>query len=425
MYFGVAGLKEKAAPILVLLGTLFLASCANYSNPSSSTPNTTGLKLRAFVTNPLRPTGFGSTPVIEVIDALNDRLSAPISLSTAQPGLMAVFPNKRFTLVYGGGSESNNSIAIINNAQEAVVGSALSLPRPSESMVVSSDNVTGYVAVPGASVNGQSQGVVEVLDLNTNTITATIPVPGAHFVAVSHNGNRVLVFGNPSGTFSGLAVITPGLIGTSQNPVFEFPADPAEFDHPVGGVFSSDDNTAYILNCGAECTGTAASVTALNMNSNAPGLSLSVDAATIGMLSGTTLYVAGTPPSTPCPSGTAGQTCGTLSVIDAASMTVSNQSPIFITDGYHNRMQMGANGQLFIGARTCSAGCLSIFDSNQSKVNFSSDTGDVTGIQPITTRNVVYVCENGELRIYDTTTDKLQANQVDIIGQAVDVKLVD
>jgi len=114
-----------------------------------------------------------------------------------------------------------------------------------------------------------------------------------------------------------------------------------------------------------------------------------------------------------------------LSVIDTASMTVSNQSPIFITDGYHNRMEMGANGQLFIGARTCSTGCLSIFDTNQSKVNFSSDTGDVTGIQPITTRNVVYVCENDELRIYDTTTDKLQANQIDIIGQAVDVKLVD
>jgi len=425
MRFGVPGLKEKAAPIFVLLGTLFLVSCANYSNPSSNNRNTTGLKLRAFVTNPLRPTGFGSTPVIEVIDALNDKLSGPISLSTAQPGTMAVFPNKRFTLVYGGGSGSNNSIAIINNAQEAVVGSALSLPGPSESMVVSPDNVTGYVAVPSASVNGRSQGVVEVLNLNTNTITATLPVPGARFVAVSHNGNRVLVFGNPIGTFSGLAVITPSLIGTSQNPVLEVPADPTEFDHPVGGVFSSDDNTAYILNCGAECTGTTAGVTALNMNTNMPGLPLAVDAATIGMLSGTTLYVAGTPPGTACPSGTAGQTCGTLSVIDTTSMTVSNQSPIFITDGYHNRMEMGANGQLFIGARTCSTGCLSIFDTNQSKVNFSSDTGDVTGIQPITTRNVVYVCENDELRIYDTTTDKLQANQIDIIGQAVDVKLVD
>src|SRR5207247_9403281 len=159
MRFGVPGLKEKAAPIFVLLGTLFLVSCANYSNPSSNNRNTTGLKLRAFVTNPLRPTGFGSTPVIEVIDALNDKLSGPISLSTAQPGLMAVFPNKRFTLVSDGGSGSNNSIAIINNAQEAVVGSAVSLPGARDSMAGSAEHVTEYVAVPRSSVNGCCHGV--------------------------------------------------------------------------------------------------------------------------------------------------------------------------------------------------------------------------------------------------------------------------
>jgi hypothetical protein len=38
---------------------------------------------------------------------------------------------------------------------------------------------------------------------------------------------------------------------------------------------------------------------------------------------------------------------------------------------------------------------------------------------------VVYVVQQGELRIYDTTTDKLQSVQIDILGQAVDVKLVD
>jgi hypothetical protein len=52
-------------------------------------------------------------------------------------------------------------------------------------------------------------------------------------------------------------------------------------------------------------------------------------------------------------------------------------------------------------------------------------TGDVTGIQPIATRSVVYVVQDGELQIYDTSTDKLQSTQVDIRGQAQDVKLVD
>ena len=53
------------------------------------------------------------------------------------------------------------------------------------------------------------------------------------------------------------------------------------------------------------------------------------------------------------------------------------------------------------------------------------NNGDVTGLQPITNRNVVYVVQKGELRIYDTTTDKLQTQQVDILGQAIDVELVD
>jgi hypothetical protein len=419
---GVSGLKANAARVFILLGSLVLVSCGSYSSPSS-TSNTTGAKLRAFITNPLSPGTVGTAPVVDVVDALKDKLAGAIGLSTFQPGLMVVFPNKRFTLVYSGGSNSgNNSITKIENATESVSGSALTLPGPAESIIVAPDNATGYAAVPTAKVNGQDQGVVEVLNLTSNTITATVPVPGARFLAVSPDGSRVLVFGN-SRTFSGLAIITPSLIGTSQNPVFEFPTN-AAFDHPVGGVFSSDGRTAFILNCGAECGGTAASVTPVDMNANAPGNPVPVDAVTVGMLSGATLYVAGSPSS--CPPGATAPNCGALSVIDTGSMTVTNQNPIFITDGYHNHMEMGADRQLFIGARTCSAGCLSIFDTNPNgKVTLPSDTGDVTGIQPISTRHVVYVCENGELRIYDTTTDKPQANQIDIIGQAVDVKLVD
>jgi len=39
---------------------------------------------------------------------------------------------------------------------------------------------------------------------------------------------------------------------------------------------------------------------------------------------------------------------------------------------------------------------------------------------------VFYVVEGGELRIYDTTTDKIYTTtSIDIFGHAVDVKLVD
>ena len=36
---------------------------------------------------------------------------------------------------------------------------------------------------------------------------------------------------------------------------------PLTFDRPVKAMFSSDGSTAYILNCGPECGGTASSIT--------------------------------------------------------------------------------------------------------------------------------------------------------------------
>ena len=147
------------------------------------------------------------------------------------------------------------------------------------------------------------------------------------------------------------------------------------------------------------------------------------------------MYVAGTPPGTPCGSGTAATTCGTLSIVDVASMTSS--APVIITDGYHDRMDISTNGQLFVGSTTCTnvttssetRGCLAIYNTTKPGVVFPPDNGDVTGVQAIPSRNVFYVCEGGNFRIYDTTTDKLLIppngqTMIAIFGQSVDVKFV-
>ena len=125
--------------------------------------------------------------------------------------------------------------------------------------------------------------------------------------------------------------------------------------------FSSDDNTAYVVNCGAECGGAQASVQKLDLTNTqlrpTPGVcpTRSSAAASVAVVNGTTMYLAGTPvPASPCTGQqTAATTCGLLTVFDLPSMTVTNSAPIVITDGYHNRMALGANGQLFVGARTC------------------------------------------------------------------------
>jgi len=121
-----------------------------------------------------------------------------------------------------------------------------------------------------------------------------------------------------------------------------------------------------------------------------------------------------------------------LSVVDLSGRSVLSTAEI--TDGYHNRIDMGADGQLFVGAKTCSnvlppdtdqRGCLSIFNTATSAVVIPAFNGDVTGIQAITNRHVVYVAQGGELKIYDTRTGALQETQIDIFGAATDVKLVD
>jgi hypothetical protein len=263
-----------------------------------------------------------------------------------------------------------------------------------------------------------------------------IPIAGARYLVPSHNGNRILVLGSRADM---VTVLTPSSVGTRADPRLDIQS--SLFDHPVWGVFSSDDSTAYILNCGPECGGTTASITLVDINSNLPGPTIPVDAGTIGLLSGNTLYVAGTRPGANTCAGsttpTSATTCGEVSTVDLGTMTVSATATI--TDGYHNQIQMGANNQLFIGARTCTnisvpasgsnpgevRGCLSILDTSKSTVVVPPAIGDVTGIQPISRRAVVYVVQNGQLNIYDTTTDKLQKTQVDIIGQAIDVLQVD
>jgi hypothetical protein len=376
---------------------------------------------------------------VNIVDASKDVLSSSLiglASNISQPGLMALSPNLKFTLIF---SPAGNSVAVVDNTTEGIAQvtngttstpvPTITLPGFTESMFVSRFNTTAYAAVPTAPIAGQNPGAVEVLDLQKGSIAASIPVPGAHFIVPSPDGNRILVFSDGSDT---VTVITTIFIGTHTDPRSSITG----FDRPVWGVFS-DNTTAYVLNCGPQCGGTAAGVSVIDVGASTIMSTTKVSAATYSLLNGSTLYVAGTPPPNPPGTNTctgtttAVTTCGTLSVIDTGSMTVTGSA--IITDGYHNRMEISPDGQLFIGAHGCTninvsggevRGCLSIFNSNSSSVVIPPQIGDVTGIQPIAGRNVVYVVQNGGLAIYDTTTDKLHATQVDIVGDAVDVKLV-
>ncbi len=439
---------RKALILLLFLlpASLVWLSCGA-SAPSSST-QTSGIKYRAFLTNNVS-SGSGSAGIF-IVNAVTDvrPVISPISAGNT-PGMMVLTPNRAQTVVFSGNGTqfSDNQLSLVNNASEAVANK-LTLPGLTESFVVSPDSSSVYVAVPTAPVVGQSPGIMDVVALNSGSITGEVEVPSVRYLSIDNSGNRILGFSDNSDS---VAVITPSNIGIS-NAVTTVCC----FNRPVAAFFTSDDTTAYVVNCGAECGGTQASVQKLEMT---PAQCLPygvcapvpVSASSVALVDGSTMYVAGTPvPPQPCPAGTAAQTCGLLTILDLSTLTVTN-SGIVITDGYHNRIALGANGQLFIGAHTCTEistatetrGCLSIYNTLPATtvgsvppggVLIPPAIGDVTGIQPIATRNVVYVVQNFALNIYDDTIDALEYNPNDpnhpgqitnLIGQFVDVKTVD
>ena len=380
--------------------------------------------------------------MLEVMDATRDLLSGftvPLTSLTASlgdPGIMSVSPDHARTLVM---SPTDLKLGIVDNTRESLT-TTVALPGVSESFFVWTDNKTAFVAVPGAAVVGQAAGAVEKIDMNAGSMAATIPIPSAHYVVSSPNGNQVLVFSDNLNT---VVLLTPSLIGASGQPttitqctITQVPACtlPTTFDRPIGAIFDPSGTTAYILNCGPECGGSTAGVTAIDMSNtgNAGSVVLANQAiagATVGLLQGTQLYLAGTQLGVG----------GVLTVLNLASgltnvncATSQNCQALAIMDGYHNAMQLGSNGQLFLGSKACSAVCLNILDTAHMKVLTPKNNpiGDVTGIVPIPNRNVVYVCQGGVLQVYDTTTDQLETfpsprAQPNVVGQAVDVKVVD
>ena len=385
-----------------VLSLVLLAACGGGSgskqNPDQ--PVTSGIAKRALVSNGFVSGVLGASGAIEIIDAATDRFGGRISGVAADVSRMLLTPDKRQTLIYEPGGRQ---YVVLDNATETLVARVpdnSSLPDFADDFVVLPDNKTLFTAVRNAPVSGQPGGAVLVLDLGAKTVSATIPVPHVRRLVLSKNGAKLLAFADDSNSM--------WVIDTAAKTATRVDG----FDRPTWGVFSGDDAKAFILSCGAECGGSAASVTVLDLATNTLGAPIAVSGATVGLLDSSNLYVAGNGPGG-----------GKLDVINTVTMTVS-KSGLAIGDGFHHAMTL-ASGKLFIAARTCSTGCLSIVDTSAQSAIVSSPAGDVTGMAPITGRAVVYVTEGGELVIYDTNTGKPQATQVDIVGKANGVVFVD
>jgi len=425
---GVRLLKRTATGFALICAITGALSCGGYSAPQAPS---TGLTFRAFVSQDVSapvssvfPSGVSAG--LFIINATNDLNSNQFISTGNDAGMLVLSPNRSLTLAV---STSNGDVAIVGNAAEKTTGSGITLPGVTESIAISSNDALGYAAVRNASFTGQAPGGVFLMNLSSGAANTSTSIPGAHYVSLSHNGNRLLVFSDDSDSIS---IVNTASLGTFTPPTLTV----GGFDRPVFAFFSADDATAYVLNCGPECGGRSAGVQVFDLNTNLPvGDPIPVDGATVGFVSGSTLYVAGTPQGAGAACAgvsTAATTCGRLDVVDLNSQKVVGS--YVISDGYHGRMDLSANGQLYIGAKNCTninvsggevRGCLSIFNTASPGVVVPPQIGDVTGLQAISGRNICYVAQNGLLFIYDTTTNKLGPTQLILTGQIIDVKLVD
>jgi hypothetical protein len=222
---------------------------------------------------------------------------------------------------------------------------------------------------------------------------------------------------------------------------------PLEFDRPVKAVFSVDGSTAYVLNCGPECGGTASSVSLLPVapmiftpNQGSGKLPSTGKITTIAIPGGasnalvdsSTMYVAG---QQLLPDGLF---TGNLTILNLASNTAG--SPISISDGAPGAMSRlieADDSTLWIGMTKCTNGeryakgqpygCLTMYNIASGAVTMLEPyQGDATGIAAVTSLHKVYVAEGGQVYVYSTKDGTALNNQyVTVTGTAWDVAYMD
>jgi hypothetical protein len=411
--------------------TVLLAGCGSSSSSTTSGPPVTGIKKRVLVSN---VTPLGGDVII--VDAQKNTFSTK-TLGANQPTKMVTAKGQTVIL-----DSTTPAITVLNNTTEVVTGSTTMQGQPFD-VAISPDGLTGYAAI-------KDVGVVEVVNTASTNLVGTMTVPSAARLVEGTNGHKLLAFAdNPQ------ALGVPNanaffVIDTGTNTVaaVTMPAG----SQPFTAIFDpsdANDTTAFILNCGPECGGTAAaSVMRVNFSTpSSPVVSATIPvcAATVGLLSGSSLFVAGTltaPP--PPPAGCPLTTGGTLQVISTGALTAG--APIPITDGTHLAMAITSNNRLYIGAAGCTVGpvspqntvrgCLSIFDtgSGASATNpsFPSESSfrqnfSVTGLQPISGENTIYVVQGGELDIFDINTSlpSTSIQPLDVVGKATTALQID
>ncbi len=437
----------------------------------------------------------GSGGALAIVDALRDIRNnvqntipnfAISGFSAGSPGRIYSFPEQIHGYVY---SSADGSLTSINYGTESSGGSAGSFPG-SNGLAIPSDFGRFFSAQEGAGllvVQDATSGRSFGLNL-PNVYQVAANVGDAVALAMVRNSNtlyQVVKLNANQYATEQLAAAAPVISG-GQNigginavdcqpynlPVYCVVPVPGSYDRPIGAYFSLDGTTAYILNCGPECGGTTASVTAmqqgvLNINNVSQtgfsgGSTASVTAAapgfiantpvpggvTVAVSDGSTLYMAGQQRMAD------GLFTGNLSTISLATNTVTGKYGI--SDGNHTRILFADDNTLWIGSSFCATGeraklgqnynCLTRFDLSANKASIVPNVtpggtttvpypntnlnpyyyGDLTGLCWVQNLHKVYTAYGGQVHIFNTADGSERDNsQVTVQGTALDVAYMD
>jgi hypothetical protein len=475
-----------------LVAALILAGCGSTTYFAGRTLPPSGLTNRVLIA--IQNPSVAASGALIFVDAFYDiRYSynqkvAGFSI-TGYSGQLPVtiqnMPEEQVGAVYGAG---DGSLHTENYQKESDGGTQKGLNGLSSSIFITRNFNYIFAA-------NQQATVLTAVD-NSNGGTYALSLPGVYRVSVNPGGSAAVAFvqnsdygyyvrkltANETLAYSGGSSTWPkaAMDCEPQNSpgwcLFQMQSPdhvdatgnafgaPLVFDRPVKAVFSADGNTAYVLNCGAECGGSASSISKVPLSpmiflsgqhsGNLPTNSaLHTDCATTpnmtsctlaipggssnALVSTSTMYVAGQQLQ---PDGLFTGNVTVVNLAQTASGTISAASPISISDGApgaSSRMLMADDNTLWIGMTKCNNGerfktgqpygCLTMFNTSSNTVTLLEPyLGDLNGIAAVTGLHKVYVAQGGQVYIYHTTDGSSINNQyVTVTGTASDVAFMD
>jgi len=455
----------SALAALVTAG--LLAGCGNNYYFAGRVLPPSGIANRVLIA--IQNPSVASKGLLQFVDAYydirqnyNDTIpSFSISgYSGALPVTIQNMPEEQVGAVYGSG---DFSYTLVNYQKESATGSIAATGSASSSIFVSRSQT--YVIAAS-----QQAHTVTVVDKAAGKQYA-LGLPGAYKVSMNPGGSVMMAFVENSdyayyprklqssesislGAYYLAHQSWPApyidcepqnLPGMCLAQAQDASGTPLTFDRPVKAMFSADGSYAYILNCGPECGGTAASVSVLPTGPmilqsgqqagtlpTTPTKILTPGGASNALINSSTMYVLG---QQLMPDGLF---AGNLTLVDLTANTAA--TPISVSDGapgQRTRMILADDNTLWIGTIRCnqgerfatgqSYGCLTMFNTSTNTVTMLEPwQGDLTGIASVTGQHKVYIAEGGQVYIYKTTDGSAINNfYVTVTGTAYDVAYMD